>query len=438
MDRLRRLGFQELVQLDIARNDFIDTCNTLDDDEILALKHAWNRFIAKDIHAPCNIPRVSKSAMDGYAVIAKDTFNAQPGNPAVLNVVNNQPIGAPAIARFNQGECASIATGAIIPENATAVVKIENTKLVKSRKENTKKEVAIFLPVAPGANIIPEGEDFKKGDLCIAQGTRIIPRVTGVLATLGSSSVKVKRKPRISIIATGNELIPLTESEKPDEKDSRGLEHLPVENVINSNQHVIESIVEEIGGIVTNKAILPDNIEQIHETLDSFSTTSDMVICTGGTSIGKGDLIPVVMRENFNVLHHGIAMRPGSATLLGTANKTPILCLSGFPVAAEIGMIAFGMPAMRKMLGARVLDPRVKVPAFLSHAIPVKHFGRRYMRRVKLSWDSGTSMPIATPFPHQGSSVQRSMLESDGIVEIPENREGYERGETVTVLLHPW
>nr|MDO8116188.1 molybdopterin-binding protein [Candidatus Sigynarchaeota archaeon] len=217
------------------------------------------------------------------------------------------------------------------------------------------------------------------------------------------------------------------------------LDSLAPTSIVNSNIVSIAALANIAGGETSHLVTLPDDEFKIHESLERHVDHSDLIITTGGTSVGEKDLLPVIFGKHYKTLYHGIAMKPGSATLLGLARRTPVACLSGFPVAAEVAMLYFVMPSIRKIGGQTDLDPRITVHARLDRAVPVKGFGVTRMLRVKLGYDPehDDALPVATPLKLSGSSAQRSMIESAGIVEIPPNIEGYEANAIVRVKLHP-
>lgn len=430
---LRKTGFKELIDFTKARDDYLFNCKPLDDNELVSLLQARNRVLSETLTARIPIPNFSKSAMDGYAVKAADTFRASVENPRELSLVDSISIGEYKELSLEKGQAIKIATGAFFPDGADAVIKIEDTEL-----DESKRVLNVYVPVVPGKNVIKKGEDYKLGQEVLKKGHAVTAQDLGALANLGYKRIKVMKKPRVTIFATGNELVDLNDI-AGETGDKIKIEHLPPAKVINSNRYLIQPLIEQAGATVVHAGLLRDDETTIKDALETALDQSDMVITTGGTSVGEKDMLPVVIGKYHEVLHHGIAMKPGSATLIGFGKGKPILCLSGFPVAAQVGMLYFGIPAIKALSSATILEPRPEIKAKLHDAVPVKGFGLMRFLRVKLEKDTSdaNALPWAIPVKLSGSSVQRTMIESDGIVELTENIEGYERGTIVNVRLHP-
>ncbi|MHA1846073.1 MAG: molybdopterin molybdotransferase MoeA [Promethearchaeota archaeon] len=434
IEEFRKLGFRRYVEFEKAREDFLLRCEISREVELVELKKSIGRIVYEDVHARVSIPSFAKSAMDGYAVKANDTFMATIDKPKIVELDDSISIGEWKVLSLNDGHAIRVATGAMIPEGSDAVIEIEATEIDKKTKK-----IKIFKPVYPGKNIIVVGEDYKKDDLVLEAGHQITPQDVSVLASLGIKALKVVCKPRVSILSTGNELISL-DALRETEGGLVNLDNLVPGKIINSNYFMIRALVESAGGEVVYHDTLPDDEDSIKNAIDKARLLSDFIILTGGTSVGEKDMLPVVMGKYNEIIHHGIAMRPGSATLLGLAGNKPVICVSGFPVAAEVGMLYFGMPGIRKIMGAKNLDIRPCVPVKLAIPVAVKGFGVRRFLRVRIVNGKDinhASLPSAVPVKLSGSNVQRSMVESDGIIDIPENVEGYEAGVFLMARLHP-
>ncbi|MHA1699084.1 MAG: molybdopterin molybdotransferase MoeA [Promethearchaeota archaeon] len=429
------MGFKELIDFSKARSDYLNIMHPLGRFEFIGISDSVGRILANDIKTQFPLPYFNKALMDGYAVKSADTFGAGIETPKLLKIVGSIEIGVNSKIKLGAGEAIRIATGAMLPDGADAVVKIEDTEPV----ENNEK-IKVFKPVSPGGNVMHVGEDYPAGRVVLSSGHQVTPQDVGLLANLGYKKLRVATKPRIAIFTTGNELMSL---EDFTEQEMGNINHadLAPGKILDSNRYLIQALVEWGGGLVADVKHLKDDVDLIKDTLDSAISSVDIMIFSGGTSVGEKDMMPVVIHQYHQVIHHGIAIRPGSATLLGRTKVQgkPILCVSGFPVAAEVAMLSFGVPAIRKLMGASILDPRVIVPARLGRAVPSKGFGIRRMLRVKLTWDNSGpgELPVADPVKLSGSSAQRSIVESDGFVTIPENCEGYEAGTIVNVRIHP-
>jgi molybdopterin molybdotransferase len=431
--KLKKTGFASLASMTDAKAGFLASVRPNGKTEVVPLDASLGRVLAEGIVARWPVPTFDKSAMDGYAIKAADSFGASVQKPCMLRLEGSVAIGEEPSVAVSQGTAAKISTGAMIPPDADAVIKVEDTELASDGTT-----IRLYRQIAPGGNIIQTGEDYKAGQSALPAGRKISPQDIGMLATLGIARLQVTTRPAVAVFATGNELVELDKLRH----DSAGRVDPCMAGrckVIESNRHAIAAFVSLAGGEVTRATILPDDESTISAAIESALTSCDMIITTGGTSVGERDFIPSVVGKDHEILYHGISMKPGAATLLGTGKGKPILGLSGFPVAAEIGMLYFGMPAIRKLAGDAVLDPRVHVLARLADAVAVKGFGITRLLRVAIDYGgvTGNEMPKAIPVKLSGAGMQRSMVESDGFVEIGPDIEGYEAGEVVVVTLHP-
>ncbi len=431
---LRTLGFSSLVPMNEAIDGFLARISPVQDVEMLSLADtcACGRVLARDIKAPRPVPPHDRSAMDGYAIHAVDSFGASVHQPKHVRLVGTVTIDQLSGDVVEPGHAVKVATGSPLPAGVDAVIKIEDTET------GTGDGILIYAPVTPGQNVIKKGEDYGSNQDILARGHLIAPQDLGVLATVGIKHVPVFRKVRASIIATGNELVDLDALHAlPD--GTIDLDSLHPASVVNSNAFTIAALVRIAGGEVPSIITIPDDEMKIKTALDQQLERSDIIITTGGTSVGEKDLMPVIIGQQHEIVYHGIAMKPGSATLLGMAKNKPVTCVSGFPVASEMAMLYFVMPAIHKIGGRSILDPRIIVPARLDRAVPVKGFGVTHLLRVKLDYakEPENALPLATPVKLSGSSAQRSMVESVGIVEIPPDMEGYEANAIVRVKMHP-
>ncbi len=432
-NKLKRTGFPSLAALADARAGFLARVQPAAKVEHVPIDDSLGRSLAQDIAARWPVPSFDKSAMDGYALKASDSFGASVQKPREVHLAGSVAIGEKPSAAVAAGAAVKISTGAMMPPGADAVIKIEDTEIGADGAT-----VRLYRQIAPGGNVIQSGEDYKDGQIVLCAGRRIRPQDIGVFSTFGYPRVPVRARPSVVIFATGNELVELDGLQR----DAAGLvdpRHAGPGKLIDSNRHAIAAFVGLAGGVVAHTALLPDDEDAISGAIANALASCDMVITTGGTSVGERDFIPSVLNKSYEILYHGIAIKPASATLLGSARGKPFLGLSGFPVAAEIGMLYFGMPAIRKLAGEAVLDPRPRVNARVAAAVAVKGFGITRLLRVALDYGgmAGSDLPKAIPVKLSGAGMQRSMVESDGFVEIPPDIEGYEAGDAVVVTLHP-
>ncbi len=414
MEKLRKIGFSKLTPLVDAMEKLFSKIH-LNPIEEINIKEALNRTIAENIISGIDIPPFDRSAMDGYAIKAEDSFRASPKNPKKIKLTGTIEIGEALNLRIKKGETIRISTGAPMPEGSDAVVKIEDTEI-----ENN--IVSLYTSLVPGKNISKRGEDLEKSTLALSKGTELKAEHIALLTSLGSNKVKVRTKPKISIFSSGDELL------EPG---------IPLESgkIYNSNTPMISALVNLYGGIVIRSESVKDDKDAIKNRLHEAAEDSQMIIFTGGTSVGTKDYLPEIINESGSVLVHGIAMRPGSPVLIGFLNKTLVFCLPGTPVAAYVSFLKISGPAMRKILGCSVLDPRIEVMAIIEKDVPVTGLGFLHYLRVKV--EKHENEFIAIPVKLKGSGVISSLTASDGIVEIPPDQEGLKKGERVIVKFFP-
>lgn len=405
MTRLK--GFQKLTLVDEALETWLRALQINVRTVTVPLQEALNRVLTEDVTAQEDLPRFDRSAVDGYALKAENTTSATQFKPATLTITDSAEIVAK--------QTKQVWTGNPIPKGADAVVMIENTR----KRDDDKLDV--WVPLAPNANVSKKGEDIQKGETAAKKGTRLNPYHLGLVASLGNTSVKVAGKPRIAIIATGNELA------------ETGI--TPTANqIFESNRVMLSAMCHELGAEPVDLGIAKDDIDEIAEKIKTGLHQCDAVITTGGTSVGGLDLVPDAVNKTGKpgVIVHGIAMRPAMPTALAAIDGKPVLILSGNPVAAVIGFEAFARPLICKMLGMRQEEPRPTVKAVMTRKVATA-LGRRTFVRVLVTQKNGefTAEPVST----RGSGTISTMTRSNGFVIVPENREGLAQGELVTVRL---
>jgi molybdopterin molybdotransferase len=402
----RLKGFEKLISVDNALEIFFDALKPKRlQSESIPIEDAIERVAAENVVAPADLPRFDRSAVDGYAIRADETFEAAQFKPRAFELIREKIV--------RKGCATEIWTGNTVPEGATAVVMLEHTRKVKNGFE-------IVKPVTPGENISRRGEDIRKGEIALEAGTRINAYHIGLLAALGISKVDVVRKPRIAIISTGNELVELGKGLSPS-------------RIVNSNRFVLSGLCRELGAEPDYLGIARDEEKEIRTKISEGLTKADVVITTGGTSVGVADLVPLVIGklDKKGIVVHGVAMRPGMPTALGILKQKPVFVLSGNPVAAVFGLEVFARPTLLKLLGAQN-EPRPWVEARLAKRV-AGALGRRVYLRVKTIEQKGELR--AEPVLAKGSGLLSSLTKANGYVVIPENREGLEKDEKVTVHL---
>ena len=414
MEKLRKIGFSKLTSLEDALAKLFSRL-TLNDIEEIKTQDALNRVLGENIISEMNIPPFNRSAMDGYAVKAEDTFGASPKNIKKIKLIGTIEIGETSNLILNHGEGIRISTGAPIPIGANAVIKIEDTEI-----ENN--EISLYTALVPRKNISYAGEDINQGTQILNRGTVIKPEHIALLSSLGFVKIKVSIKPKVSVFASGDELI------EPGNVIEPG-------KIYNSNTPMISNLVKIYGGVVVRGETVKDDKDAIKKKLIEASNDSQALIFTGGTSVGTKDYLPEIIHETGDVLVHGIAMRPGSPVLIGVLNEKFIFCLPGTPVAAYVCFLQIVGPTLKKILGCTILDPRIKIIAHLKKDVPVSSLGFLHHLRVKI--DITENQIIANPVKLKGSGVISSLTESDGIIEILPHQEGLKKEEKVVVKLFP-
>jgi len=370
------------------------------------LNEALNRVSAIDMTAKEDLPRFDKSVVDGYALRAEDTIGASQFKPVIFQITE--------VEEVDSKQAKQVWTGNAIPKGANAVVMIENTK----RSDG---ELEVWVQLALGGNVSKKGEDVKKGENVVKAGTRLKPYHLALLAALGNSEVKVVEKPKIAILATGNELA---------EVGSK----LSGNQIFESNRVMLSAMCRELDAEPADLGIAKDDVDEIAEKLRTGLRNCDAVITTGGTSVGGVDLVPDAVNKvgNPGVVVHGMALRPAMPTALAVLEGKPVMILSGNPVAAIIGFEVFARPLICKMLGMSKEEPRPVVKAVMARKVATA-LGRKTFVRVRVLKKNGEF--LAEPVSARGSGAISTMTRGNGFVIVPENREGVTAGEIVTVHL---
>jgi len=414
LEKLHKIGFSRLTPLEDAMEKLFSKIS-LNPIEEVEINVVLNRVLAGDIISTLDIPPFDRSAMDGYAIKAEDSFRASPKNPKKIRLVGTIEIGESSSLKIKKGEGIKISTGAPIPEGADAVIKIEDTEIEKDL-------ISLYTSIVPGKNISKKGEDLKKETLVLSKGVELKAEHIALLTSLGFYSVNVRTKPKISIFSSGDELLEPGVSLQPGK-------------IYNSNTPMITALVNLYGGLVIRGESVKDNKDTIKNKLFEAAKDSQIIIFTGGTSVGTKDYLPEIINDTGSILTHGIAMRPGAPILIGTLKEAIIFCLPGTPVAAYVSFLRITGPAIRKMLGCSVLDPRIEIMAMIGKDVPVSGLGYLHYLRVKVKKEKNEF--IAIPVKLKGSGVISSLTKSDGIIEIPPHQEGLKKGEKLIVKLFP-
>jgi len=402
----RLKGFERLTNVDEAMSIFLKALKPKRLRSVsIPIEEALRRVTAKNITASIDLPPFDRSAVDGYAVKAQDTFEASQFKPKILQLTNSDSVG--------EGEAKQVWTGNAVPKVADAVIMLEHTRAMKDKIEVT-------AALTPGENVSKRGEDVRKGDVAVESGTRLQAHHIGLLAALSISHVTVVEKPKVAILSTGNELVELGKKPQPNQ-------------VIDSNRYIVSGLVTELSAQPLNLGVARDNQDEIGAKISEGLAKADVVITTGGTSVGVADLVPMVINKlgKPGVVVHGVALRPGMPTALAVLKGKPVFVLSGYPVAATIGFEVFARPVILKLLGIEH-EPRPLLKAKLTKRVGGV-LGRRVYLRVNVFKRDNDF--FAEPVRTKGSGLLTTMTRANGYVIIPEDREGLEQGETVVVHL---
>ena len=380
--------------------------------EKVAILNTLGRVLGEDIVATRDNPPWDNSAMDGFAVRWEDLKQEHViSKPVVLTVIEDVPAGKVATKAVGPGQAIRIMTGAPLPRGANAVVKVEET-------EPSGDSVKIFKPVEPRANVRPQGEDVKKGECIIRKGTQIRPAEAGMLAILAKSFVLVYQQPRVAILSTGDELADL------DERFSE-------EKIINSNSYGIAAAVQEAGGIPMLLGIARDTPAALKEKI-SHGLTADLLVLSGGVSMGDYDFTKAVFQELGAEMHFWkLAIRPGQPLAFGKIQGKLAFGLPGNPVSSMMTFEQLVRPALLKMSGHRSYG-RPVVQAIFQEAFS-KRTDRRHFLRGVLTREDGVFMVRTTGA--QGSGILTSMVKANCLIDIPVEVERVSPGDLVSVQL---
>lgn len=397
--------FKLLISREEALKILLDSAKPIERAEVISIEEALNRVLAETILSDRDVPPFDRAAMDGYAVKAGDTYGASAMDPKILQLVGVLHAGESSETGIKRGECIRIATGCPIPPGADAVVMAEYAEEEEGR-------VFIYRAVHPGANIAERGEDIEKGEAILKDGDILTPAKIGVLAALGRGRVKVYERPRVAVIPTGTEVCEI------------GLK-LKEGQVYDVNSYTLSSILQENGALVSRFPIIPDSYEELSSAVRRF-LDHDLMVFSGGSSVGERDLLTKVIEESGELLFHGVQIKPGKPTLFGLVHGKPILGMPGYPTSCLSNAYIFLAPVVRKI--ARLPPKRqVTVKAKMARRI-VSASGREQFLPVKLM--DGKAYPV---FKQSGDIT--SMAEADGYIILPVNLDVIEEGEEVTVTL---
>ena len=379
------------------------------------IEDAGGRYLAKTIQSPEDVPGFNRSTVDGYAVIARESFGSSESIPAMFELAGEVLMGkiAPPIST---GQCFMVHTGGMLPDGADAVIMLEDTEVSGHL-------VNCFRQVAPGENVIHRGEDLKNGATALEAGQLLRAPEIGLLASIGVTEVSIHRQPQIGFFSSGDELI------------SYKLGQLGPGQIRDSNAPALLRLATQFGARFKYGGILPDDFEVFMEKSKAMLEEVDFLVFSGGSSVGSRDFTARTMQElgNPGLLIEGIAIQPGKPTLLAKCNHKPVLGLPGHPVSALNIFSIFGRAIIDQLAG-RVqerLSPSLKINLARNVA---SRTGRTDYVRIKLKRDEISGELSAVPVFGR-SGMLRTLAEADGLLVVPPEKEGLSTGEIVEVFL---
>ncbi len=406
MRDVRMKGFAERADVEEVDRFLASHTRTLEA-EFVGLLDCVHRVLAEDVRAEVSVPGFPRSAMDGYAVRGEDTFGATEYDPITLALTGTSLPGAPHAGRVERGEAVRIMTGAPVPEGADAVVMAEVCNELEGRVE-------VGAAVTPRKHVGAVGEDIASGELVLRCNRRLRAQDAGLLSSIGRRRALCVRRPRVRLVVTGNELLPAgTRPEGP--------------CIVDSNSVVLRALVERDGARLLPFEILPDDPAQIRTAMQD--SAADLVLVSGGSSVGQEDHAPRLLAELGELVFHGISMRPSSPTGVGRIAERFVFLLPGNPVSCLCAYEFFAGPTIRALGGRSRAWPHRLARLPLARKI-VSQIGRTDYVRVAV--EDGRAVPLAT----SGASILSSTVRAAGCVLVPRELEGMPEGSEVEILLY--
>jgi molybdopterin molybdotransferase len=406
MRDVRMRGFAERADVEAVEAHLARDTRPLDAEDVPLLDCA-GRVLAREIDAGVDVPGFARSAMDGYALRGEESFGASAYDPIPFAIVGQSLPGAPFAGEVGPGQAVRIMTGAPIPSGADAVVMAEVC-------EEEGGGLLVSEAVAPHKNVGVVGEDIRRGERVLDRGRRLRAQDAGLLASIGHGVVRCVRRPRVRMVVTGDELLP-----------AGSLPEGP--RIVDSNSVVLRALVARDGGVLLPFEILPDDPARIREAMGDLG--ADVVLVTGGSSVGMEDHAPRLLAELGSLDFHGISMRPSSPAGLGRIGECFVFLLPGNPVSCLCAYEFFAGPTLRGLGGRRRAWPHRRVSMVLGRKI-VSAVGRSDYVRVAV--EDGRAIPLAT----SGASILSSTVRAAGFVLVARGHEGMAEGATVEVMLY--
>ena len=395
---------RETIPLDEALATIAEVAAPIDRIVRVPLEDAAGRVLAEAVSAAADVPPFDRAAMDGYAVVAEDTFGAGRHEPRELRCIGTIFTGEAPGQALGRGECIEIATGAPLPAGADAVVMVEETEKAPNGG------IRVFTPVYPRQHVGRRGADIAAGQAVLSPGEFLNPSRIGALAAIGTTSVAVYDRPTVAILSTGNEIV---DAGRP----------LGPGQIYDINRHTLTAVIAAHGGVPIARPTVADNLRELMTAIVQ-SATEDVLVFSGGSSVGERDLILDAIRSSGDVLFHGIALKPGKPTAFGRVNGRPVLGMPGYPTSCLSNAYMLLVPMLRRMARLPEHHPRTaRVP--LARRI-VSTTGRHQFYTVRIV--DGAAVPA---FKASGDITSMSL--ADGYIEIPAQTDIVEAGEVVEI-----
>jgi len=397
---------RETITLEAAREQIDRVILPIERTERVRIDRSSGRVVAHAVGAQADVPPFARAAMDGYAVRAADTFGASTHDPRVLSWIETVFTGQVPTKLVGPRQCTEIATGAPVPDGSDAVVMVEETEKLPDHT------VRVFGPVYPGQNVTKQGADIRAGQPVLEPGDVLNPSRIGAIAALGVIEVEVYAQPRVAILSTGNEVVEPGQALKPG-------------HIYDINKFTLSAVLREHGACPVPYPTAPDNVPDLERALEAC-LKEDVVLFSGGSSVGERDLILDVVARMGEVLFHGIAVKPGKPTLFGTIGGKPVFGMPGYPTSCLSNAYMLLIGPLRKLARLPEWAPRIaRLP--LGQRV-VSTTGRHQFYTVRIV--DGQAMPA-----FKASGDITSMSQADGYIEIPPHVDVVEKGEPVDVRL---
>lgn len=407
--------FRKLISFDAAKKMIFNKINPKPlGTEKIPLKEAYNRILAEDVVTTLNIPPFDRSTVDGYAIKVEDSIGAEENNPINLNIIGEISVGVYPKIHLKKGEAIEIVTGAPIPSGANAVIMVENTQ----KQKNT---LFIYRALTQDENIMKIGSDIKKGEMLLKAGKILEAPDIGVLAAIGLNYTRVIKKPTVAVISTGAEII------EPGKKLGPG-------KIYDINAYSLSAAVLNSGGKPIYFGVVPDDETALEKALKQALLSSDIVITSGGVSVGPRDYTPKIVNSlgKPGVIISGIAVKPGKPTTIALIGNKPIFSLPGHPTSALLIFYLLVGPIIQRIVGRKLISQKVVTAILTTRLFSAK--GRKTFVPVKLFRDKNQILK-ADPAKTGISGAITTLAKADGFIEIPANQQFIDSNEEVIVTL---